>query len=285
MPLTLRTSRSRITTVGSMTPLTQFISLITSRAGLSPTQALRISTYAVLLWLPQTVTREIWDTGTPIFSAIMLTARNRASWLSENQCSAGTSTACDCAIRQLVLHGCATTRTRAVGAAWLMARPCSTMVGALARRRSRRFGHIGAEGLTSQENDPVRPLENLAGISPDLEIGKERIGTVPELHRAGLEPAKCFVKLQKSEFHRLLRTEQATGRDPEDQGVADTPRRAGDCNTNGFDGCHWVFVRLLIETASDSSVCRVAIALVAGRRARLNFADRSPGKSIQANPS
>ena len=43
-------------------------------------------------------------------------------------------------VMQLVLLGWATTRTRAPEAAWLMARPCSTMAGALSRSKSRRFG-------------------------------------------------------------------------------------------------------------------------------------------------
>ena len=51
-------------------------------------------------------------------------ARFWASRVIANQCSGGTSRATDWAIRALVLHGLATTSTRAVGAASLIASPC-----------------------------------------------------------------------------------------------------------------------------------------------------------------
>ena len=60
----------------------------------------------------------------------MAIARERMPWFKANQCSLGTSCACDMATRQLVLQGLATTSTRALGDARLMARACSIMIGA-----------------------------------------------------------------------------------------------------------------------------------------------------------
>jgi hypothetical protein len=57
-----------------------------------------------------------------------------------NQRSDGTLGACDLAIRQLVLHGLATVKTRTLGlAASLIAFPCPVKIGPFARIRSARL--------------------------------------------------------------------------------------------------------------------------------------------------
>src|SRR5262249_6974564 len=98
------------------------------------------SGYWVSLWLPQMVTLATSRTDTPAFRASCEAARFWSSRVIANQRSAGTFGACDFAIRQLVLHGLATVRTRTLGpAASLIALPWPVKIGPLARIRSARL--------------------------------------------------------------------------------------------------------------------------------------------------
>src|SRR3954454_4763176 len=79
-------------------------------------------------------------TGTPAFLASCAEERFWSSRVIANQRSAGTFGSCYLAIRQLVLHGLATVRTRTLGpAASLIALPWPVKIGPLARIRSARL--------------------------------------------------------------------------------------------------------------------------------------------------
>src|SRR3954464_15803529 len=86
------------------------------------------------------VTQVTLSTGTPAFFASWAEARFWSSRVIAYQRSAGTLGACDLAIRQLVLQGLATVRTRTLGpAASLIAFPWPVKIGPLARIRSARL--------------------------------------------------------------------------------------------------------------------------------------------------
>src|SRR5271166_7206362 len=79
-------------------------------------------------------------TGTPAFRASCEAARFWSRRVMANQRSDGTLGACDLAIRQLVLHGLATVKTRTLElAASLIAFPCPVKIGPFARIRSARL--------------------------------------------------------------------------------------------------------------------------------------------------
>src|SRR5208337_1762305 len=76
-------------------------------------------------------------TGTPALRPSCEAARFWSRRVMANQRSDGTLGACDLAIRQLVLHGLATVKTRTLGlAASLIAFPCPVKIGPFARIRS-----------------------------------------------------------------------------------------------------------------------------------------------------
>ena len=85
---------------------------MTSGAGLPPILAFAKSGNWVAEWLPQMATLVTSRRARPAFLASCVLARFSSSRVIANQRSAGTSGAFDRAIRQLVLHGLPTTRTR-----------------------------------------------------------------------------------------------------------------------------------------------------------------------------
>src|SRR5581483_6763303 len=102
----------RFCTVVMKSPCSQAVSEITSVARLPPMRALPKSGNWVAEWLPQMATLVTSETGTPAFLASWVLARFWSSRVMANQRSAGTSGACERAMRQLVLQGLPTTRMR-----------------------------------------------------------------------------------------------------------------------------------------------------------------------------
>ena len=102
-------------------------------------RALAKSGNCVAEWLPQMATLVTSATGTPALAESWALARFSSSRVMANQRSAGTSGALERAMRQLVLQGLPTTRTRTSEAAFsAMARPCGLKMPPLTLRRSPR---------------------------------------------------------------------------------------------------------------------------------------------------
>src|SRR5665213_251607 len=133
------TAAPRFCTVEMKSPCSQAASSMTSVAGLPSMRALAKSGNWVAEWLPQMARLLTEATGTPALWASWLLARFSSSRVMANHRSAGTSGAFDRAIRQLVLHGFPTTRTRtSVAALAAMAWPWGPKIPPLTVSRSPR---------------------------------------------------------------------------------------------------------------------------------------------------
>src|SRR4029079_3339398 len=119
------TAAPRFWTVSMNLPLSQPWSLITSEAGRPAILAFRASGYWVAEWLPQIAMLVTTFTGTwPLFASWVL-ARFSSHRVMAHTRSGGTSGAFERAIRQFVLQGLPTTRTRtSLAALALIAFPC-----------------------------------------------------------------------------------------------------------------------------------------------------------------
>src|SRR5471032_932572 len=119
------TAAPRFWTMLMKSPFSQAWSLIRSKVGCPSIRALRASGYCVAEWLPQIAMLVTEATAAPAFFASWILARFSSRRVMANQRSDGISGAFERAIRQLVLHGLPTTRTRTSRAAlaW-MALPC-----------------------------------------------------------------------------------------------------------------------------------------------------------------
>ncbi len=146
--------------------------------------------------------------------------------------SAGTFGACDRAIRQLVLHGFATVKTRTFGpAASLIAFPWPVKIGPLARIRSARV-MPSLRGRPPTRITQSAPSKASSALSVGLDVGQERERAVVELHQGSVERRQGGGDFQKSERDRLVGAEESSGGDPEDQGIADLAPGSGDGDAN-----------------------------------------------------
>ena len=126
-------------------------------------------------WLPQMATLVTAATGTPALLASWPLARFSSSRVMANQRSAGTSGALDRAIRQLVLHGLPTTRTRTSEAACsAMARPWGLKMPPLTLSRSPRSMPAlrGTEPTSSAQEVPSKAVARSEVATTPASSGK-----------------------------------------------------------------------------------------------------------------
>ena len=227
------TAAPRFCTVSMNAPWSQAVSSITSGTGFPSMRACAKSGNCVAEWLPQIATFVTWRFCTPAFFASCVLARFSSRRVIANHRSAGTSGAFDRAIRQLVLHGLPTTRTRTSAAAWsLIAWPCGLKIPPFTERRSPRSMPAlrGIEPTSSAHDAAVeRGLE----VGGRLDADEQRVRAVLELHHHALERGQCGLDLEQPQHHRLVGTEQLTAGDPVDERVADLARGAGDGDVEG----------------------------------------------------
>src|ERR1700722_6315235 len=124
----------------------------------------------VELWLPQTARLDAAVVPAPALIAIWVTARFWSSIVIANQRSAGTDGALFIAIRQLVLQGLPTTRTRTSLAAFLaIAWPWPVKILPLIPSRSLRSmpAFRGTEPTRRAQLTPLNPSSS------------EAVGTIP----------------------------------------------------------------------------------------------------------
>jgi hypothetical protein len=83
----------------------------------------------------------------------------------------------------------------------------------------------------------VGPVERLAGVVGDVDAGQQRERAVDQLHRGALRGLDGLRDLEEAQLHLGVGAQHLAGRDPEQDGVADLPGRAGD----GYllDVAHW----------------------------------------------
>ena len=133
------TAAPRFWIVSMNSPSSQARSVITSGTGRPAMRALAKSGYCVAEWLPQIATFVTSAWCTPAFFASWVRARFSSRRVIAYHRSAGMSGACDCAMRQLVLHGLPTTSTRtSLAACALIAAPYGPKMPPLILRRSPR---------------------------------------------------------------------------------------------------------------------------------------------------
>ncbi len=129
----------RFCTVVMKSPRNQSWSVIAAGAATPFRVALAKSGNWVAEWLPQIARFLTCDTGTPAFLASCVSARFWSRRVIANQRSAGTSGALERAIKQLVLHGLPTTRTRtSLAALAAIARPWGLKIPPLTLSKSPR---------------------------------------------------------------------------------------------------------------------------------------------------
>jgi hypothetical protein len=88
--------------------------------------------------------------------------------------------------------------------------------------------HAGGSRPGADEQCHVRAGKAVRGVVVDVDPGQQREGAVVELHRGALRRLHRGRDLEQPESDRRLWPEQLSGRDPEQQRVADLARGAGD---------------------------------------------------------
>ena len=165
-----------------------------------------------------------------------------------NQRSAGTSGALERAMRQLVLQGLPTTRTRTSEAAFsAMARPWGLKMPPLTLSRSPRSMPAlrGTEPTSRAHEVPSKAVlrSEVATMSVT-----QREGAVVDLHDHAVEHLQRRLDLEQAQDDGLVGAEQLARGDAEEERVADLAGGAGDGDVDGGLGCRglpglpWVVV-------------------------------------------
>ena len=213
-------------------------------------------------WLPQIAMLVTSATGAPAFLASCDFARFSSSRVIANQRSAGTSGALLRAMRQLVLHGLPTTRTRTSAAARAaIALPWGPKMPPLTESRSPRSMPClrGTEPTSSAQEVPSNAS---SGVGGGDDVGQEREGAVVELHDDALEGLHRGLDLEQAEDDRLVGAEHRPAADPEEERVADLAGGAGHGDVEGLVH-RWsirTYLRLGGPVYSDSGRMRRLLA-------------------------
>ena len=136
-------------------------------------------------------------------------------------------------MRQFVLQGLPTTRTRTSEAAFsAMARPCGLKMPPFTLSRSPRSMPAlrGTEPTSSAHDVPSKAVlrSEVATMSCT-----QREGAVVELHDHALEHLHGRLDLEQAQHDRLVLAEQLARGDAEEEGVADLAAGAGDGDVDG----------------------------------------------------
>ena len=97
--------------------------------------------------------------------------------------------------------------------------------------------HAGLAGHGTHEEGNVGALEGSLGVVEDVDAAQGREGGVEQLHGGALSSLDRRRDLQEAEVDALVRTEQGTGGDAEQQRVADVAGRTSDGDVDG-GVCH-----------------------------------------------
>ena len=227
---------------------------MTSGAGLPPMRALAKSGNCVAEWLPQMAMLVTSATGTPALRASWALARFWSSRVIANQRSSGISGAFDRAMRQLVLQGLPTTRTRTSDGGVFGDRPALRLEDAAVHVEQVPSLHArpcaGTEPTSSAHDDPSKAV--LRSTWPRCR--QQREGAVVELHTDALERLHGRLDLEQAKHDGLVVAEQLARGDAEEERVADLAGGAGNRDVDwGLAPWQWSFLDGTSEAAAATA--------------------------------
>ncbi len=88
--------------------------------------------------------------------------------------------------------------------------------------------HALRPGLGTDQQGDVDAVEGAHGVVVDLDVAEQVEGAVDEFHHHALGGSHGRRQLKQAQRHRYVAAEQGARADPEQRGVADLARRAGD---------------------------------------------------------
>src|SRR5664280_2708097 len=98
--------------------------------------------------------------------------------------------------------------------------------------------HPGLAGDGADQQRPRGPVEGDVEVGGGDDVADQGERAVVDLHDHAFEGLHTGLDLEEAQHDRLVRTEQLTGRDAEEEGVADLAGGAGDGDVDWWFGCH-----------------------------------------------